>query len=426
MSKRIAIATIGTMGDVLPYISLAKALKKHGYDVVLGAPIDFEGLIKKHGIEFHNLGQSIRSFVTQTSFDDTFSKNHIINMPNLLAQGLKIIDAGALKTWDMVQSADAIIVNINTCFGIDMAEALNIPVIMSGLQPIHSTKEFPLYLYSGPNFGTLFNRLSYAAASVQQAYFDLPRFKIRNKLGLNPIHNGGFAKDAQGNDLTTLYAYSELISPKPKDWSKKSFVTGFWRVPDIDDWKPSIEFLAFLNAGEKPIYIGFGSMPFGAKQNTKILIDAAKKWGGRVVIATGWGGLKSDGLPPEIFAIKNAPHDKLFKYMAAVVHHGGAGTTAAGLYAGCPTFVLPQAVDQPFWGQCVHELKCGPKPIALQKLTSDILAKGLSDIYNNPIYKKNASALSKKLEKEIGAKNAVKKIEGVMRNYKNLSRKKHV
>ena len=418
MSKRIAIATIGTMGDVLPYISLAKALKNHGHDVVLGAPIDFEDLIKKHNIEFHDLGQSIRSFVTQTSFDETFSKNHIINMPNLLAQGLKIIDAGALNTWEMVQNSDAIIVNINTCFGIDMAEALDIPVIMSGLQPIHSTKEFPLYLYSGPDFGTLFNRLSYAAASVQQAYFDLPRFKIRNKLGLNPIHNGGFAKDAHGNDLTTLYAYSELISPKPKDWPDKSFVTGFWRVPDIDNWKPSKEFLDFLNAGEKPIYIGFGSMPFGAKQNTNILKKAAKKWGGRIVISTGWGGLEKKDLPPNIFAIDNAPHDKLFNFMAAVVHHGGAGTTAAGLYAGCPTLILPQAVDQPFWGQCVHDLGCGPEPIALRKITANTLANLLEQLYNNEDYRKNAKNLSARLKQERGVEMAIEIINQAIKNYK--------
>lgn len=419
MSKRIAIATIGTLGDVLPYISLAKALKTHGHDVVLGAPIDFENLIKRHNIEFYELGQSIRSFVTQKSFDDTFSKNHIINMPNLLTQGLRIIDIAAKKTWKMVQNADAIIININTSFGIDMAEALNIPVIVTALQPIHATKEFPLYLYSKPDFGTLFNRLSYAAASVQQAYFDMPRFKIRTKLGLNPIHNGGFAKDALGNDLVTLYAYSKFISPKPKDWSHKSFVTGFWRVSDNENWQPSKKFNAFLEAGPKPIYIGFGSMPFGAKQNTEILKHAAKKWGGRIVISTGWGGLENKDLPSNIYAIKKAPHDRLFNYMAAVVHHGGAGTTAAGLYAACPTFILPQAVDQPFWGHRVYELGCGPKPISLKKLTPLILTNALRDLEKTKTYKNKATELAKNLTKENGEQIGVKQIELAFKNHEN-------
>ncbi len=418
MSKHIVIATIGTMGDVLPYIALAKQLKKSGFDVSLGAPSDFKTLAQQYDIKYFSLGQSIKSFVSQPSFDDTFAKNNIINMPNLLAQGQKIIAKAASKTWQEMQSADAIIININTSFGIDMAEALNIPVIMTALQPIHSTDEFPLFLSPTPNFGRLLNRLTYAAASIQQAYFDLPRFKIRQELlGLNPLHNGGFAKDASGKDLTTLYAYSPLISPKPHDWPKAATVTGFWRVPDNSNWQASKEFEEFLKAGEKPIYVGFGSMPFGAKQNTQILKEAAKIWGGRIVISTGWGGLETSNLPSNIFAIDKAPHDKLFPYMAGVVHHGGAGTTAAGLYAACPTLILPQAVDQPFWGHRVHELGCGPEPIHLRKITAEQLANSLKNLSTEKSYKQHAQELALKLNKENGPEIAVEQIAQVIKNF---------
>ncbi len=419
MGKRIIIVTIGTLGDVLPYISLSLALKKHGYDVELCAPADFEQLANDYKIEFHNIGDSIRSFLTQPLFENVMSQNMLINLPALLVQGQDIVEIAAHRTWKIAFGADAIILNLNTSFCIDIAEALNIPAIMTALQPLNDTKEFPFCTFSGPDLGPVFNRLSYTAASVQQAYYDLPRNRLRKELmGLKPRKKGGLFKDSNGKNLPTLYAYSEHVSPRPRDWPKEAKVTGFWRVNDISGWEPSMEFKEFLQAGEKPVYIGFGSMPFGAKRNGKILTEAVAKWGGRAVISKGWGGIKIDNLPPNIFAIEKAPHDKLFKYMAASIHHGGAGTTSASLHAGLPSFILPQTYDQPFWGHRVHELGCGPAPVSLRKLNAKILTKALFDIQNNEKYRKNAQELSKKLNQENGAQKATKHIERIIENFK--------
>ncbi len=419
MPKRIAIATIGTLGDVLPYIALARALKKHGFDVVLGASSDFEGLIESYNVEFFNLGNSIKSYVTQPSFDKTIYENNLLNLPHLLTQGQGIIETAARKAWVMVQNADAIIVNINTSSGIDMAEALDIPAIVTALQPLNATSEFPIHIYSGPDLGSILNRLTYAGASVQQVYYDLPRDKLRKELmELKPRRGGGFSKDAQGKYLTTLYAYSPNVSAKPHDWPKTAIVTGFWRLEDNSGWKPSKELQEFLDAGEKPIYIGFGSMPFGATENSKIIKKSLDVWGGRAIISSGWGGLKADRISENIFVINNAPHDKLFKCVSAVIHHGGAGTTAAGLYATCPSFILPQAVDQPFWGQRVFELGCGPEPVNLRKLTPEKLVYALNDLKTNKDYKENASKIAKKLNAEKGTEIAIKHIKRVIKDFK--------
>ncbi|MBI4046588.1 MAG: hypothetical protein HY371_07200 [Devosia nanyangense] len=236
-------------------------------------------------------------------------------------------------------------------------------------------------------------------------------------MGLESRKKGGFFRNTDGTPLTTLYAYSSLVSPRPRDWPKNAIVTGYWQLRDRSDWQPSPEFKKFLAAGEAPVYIGFGSMPFGAERNTQILKDAVKAWGGRAVVARGWGGINPADLPENIFAFEKAPHDKLFQYVSAVVHHGGAGTTSAGLTLGKPTFVVPQTVDQPYWGRRVYELGCGPKPVRLRKLTPETLATALQDLTTNASYRSHAQALGEKLQAEKGTDNAIKVIERVMAHY---------
>ncbi|MEO5806668.1 glycosyltransferase [Devosia sp.] len=416
--KRIALVTIGTQGDVQPYLALAISLKKRGYSVVLGASEEFEDMVTSYGIEFHSLGPSIQAFLQQSRFENAMSQSMLINGPSLLRQGQQIVDTAARHAWTMCQGADALILNMNTSFGIDIAEALHIPAIMVALQPLNSTSEFPLCMYYGADFGPAFNRLSYTAMTVQQIYYNLPRNKLRRELmGLDSRKNGGFFKNTDGTPLNTLYAYSSMVSPRPRDWPKTAVVTGFWQLPDISDWQPSAAFQKFLSEGPAPVYIGFGSMPFGAERNTQILKEAVKQWGGRAVVARGWGGINPNDLPDTIFAIEKAPHDKLFKYVSAVVHHGGAGTTSAGLHLGRPTFVVPQTVDQPYWGRRVYELGCGPKPVRLRKLTPEILAGALEDLSTSADYRRNAAALSEELQAEDGTDKAIKVIERVMATY---------
>ncbi len=418
MNKRIAITTIGTRGDVQPYLALALALKARGYSVVVGAPADFEEEIETLGLEFCSLGSNIRAFLKQSNFEHA-SDNFLVSVPALLQQGQKIVEQAARSSWQMAQGADAIILNINTSFAIDIGEALDVPAIMTALQPLNSTGEFPICTYDVPDMGRALNWLSHAATAVQQAYYDFPRDRLRRELmGLEPRRSGGFFKDNEGKNLVTLYAYSSLVSPRPRDWPRTAIVTGYWNLSDQTGWEPSPEFKKFLSEGEPPIYLGFGSMPFGAKRNTQILTQAVQRWGGRIVVASGWGGFEADNLPKNVYAISKAPHDKLFEHVRAVVHHGGAGTTAAGLHAGKPTFVVPQAIDQPYWGKRVHELGIGPEPIALKKLTADSLAHALFKLSTHTPYQTAAQEFSEKLRAEDGPGRAIRHIERVMNNFK--------
>jgi Glycosyl transferases, related to UDP-glucuronosyltransferase len=415
MSKRVAIATIGTAGDVRPYLALAIALRNQGHDVILGANADFADLVASHGIQFHNLGTNMQDWLQQSRFDTAISQMKLHHFPQLLRQGQALVERAARNSWVMAQGADAVVVNINTSFGIDIAEALDIPVIMTAMQPLNPTREFPICAYEVPDLGPTFNKLSYIAMNIQQGYYDLPRDRVRKELmGLGPRKRGGLFRDSQGNNLPTLYNFSSIVSPRPRDWPQTAVVTGFWFLEDNTGWAPSPELQRFLDAGPPPVYIGFGSMPFGAERNTQLLRSALDQWGGRAIVSKGWGGINVDDLPDTVFAVAEAPHDKLFPLCAAVVHHGGAGTTAAGLRAGKPTFTLPQAYDQRYWGRRVRALGCGPAPVRLRTLTPEILASALHQLTTNEAMAKNAAAIGKALAAEDGLATAVNFIEATI------------
>lgn len=427
MGKRVAIAAIGTMGDVQPFVALSVALRKRGYSVVLCTTSDFEEFVTSHEIEFHNLGSDIQAFIRQSQFDNAMSKNLLLYAPKLLRDGQNILKIACRELWAAAQSADAIVFHQTTNFAIDIAEALDVPAIMTAFQPINPTGEFPHFAYDGPpldplfnriSLDPLFNRLSYVVQAAQQSYYDFPRDRMRAKLlGLRSRKRSGFTKNSRGERIPALHAYSPTISPRPGDWPDSTIVTGFWRLDDLTGWEPEPAFQEFLAAGEQPVYLGFGSMPWGAARNTEIILKALQLWGGRVVIGRGWGGIRAEDLPPSVYSIAKAPHTRLFEHVKAVVHHGGAGTVHTGLYAGKPTFVVPQFFDQPYWGRRVFELGCGPPPVRLRKLTPGILASALEELATDRSYDLAALDLREKLMLEDGTGLAVDIIEETIADY---------
>lgn len=415
--SRIAIATIGTQGDVQPFLALALALTRRGHTVVLGAPSDFEGFVTGHGIEFANLGTSIQSLLATPAFDKAMRGFGVLTQGGTLFRQMQaILHDATLAGWRMAQGADAMVINLNTSFGLDIAEALGIPAFMGAPQPLHPTAAFPMVAWPGKAaLPRSFNRLSHALLHAPQVFYNLHRNRLRREvMELGPRRSGRFLRYTDGSPLPTLYCYSELVCPRPADWPDTAIVTGYWRLADRSEWRPPPDFRAFLDAGEPPVYIGFGSMPFGAERNTRLIVETMRLWGGRAVVARGWGGLQPADLPANVFAIDKAPHDRLFPLMKAVVHHGGAGTTAAGLFAGRPGFVVPQTVDQPFWGRRVHALGCGPAPVPIGRITPDRLAQAIAELVSTPAYAHAAETLAVRLSAEDGPARAIAEIEAAL------------
>jgi sterol 3beta-glucosyltransferase len=209
----------------------------------------------------------------------------------------------------------------------------------------------------------------------------------------------------------TITSCSNCVFPEPDDWPEHVHNTGYWFLDD-EDWTPPNDLLDFLEKGKAPVYIGFGSVgdPAKAAQATDIMIRALALSGQRGILATGWSGIsKLNQNPDNIFVLESAPHTWLFPRMAAIVHHGGAGTTAAGLRAGVPNVVVPFSNDQFAWGRRVFELGVGSKPIPRKQLTTEMLSDAIQFALTDEI-RNAAKELGTKIRGEYGAETAAKVI----------------
>jgi sterol 3beta-glucosyltransferase len=287
------------------------------------------------------------------------------------------------------------------------------------------TQAFPHPFFATLRLGGRFNRLSHQLVGLSSALFMgmTNRFRTR-MLGLPPQRRfANLLVRADGSPIPTLYPYSPALLPVPADFPSHVHVTGTWFLERPAAWRPDVALERFLEAGPPPIYVGFGSM--SGKQATgraRIVLEALDQAGQRGLLARGWGGLEATGLPDTVQLIDAAPHDWLFPQMAAVVHHGGAGTTAAGLQAGRPTVICPFLGDQPFWGTLVHARGVGPQPIPQRRLTVPRLAAAMSAAVNDPEMRQRAAALGARLQAEDGVANAVAIIERVVRQSESVPR----
>ncbi len=214
----------------------------------------------------------------------------------------------------------------------------------------------------------------------------------------------------------TVYGFSAHVVPRPADWPPFCHVTGYWFLDTKADWSPPPDLEAFLQAGPKPVYIGFGSMRGTDERGfTKQVVSALARCGQRGILLTGWGALAQVPLPETIFAIDAVPHDWLFPQVAAVVHHGGSGTTAAGLRAGLPSLIVPFIGDQSFWGRQICERGLGPQPIEEMFLSAEALAQAITTMMTDQAMRQRAAVLGEEIRAEDGVGNVVRLVAQSLR-----------
>jgi sterol 3beta-glucosyltransferase len=216
-------------------------------------------------------------------------------------------------------------------------------------------------------------------------------------------------------NLPSIYGISEHFLQKPTDYPANSFFTGFWS--DESDVELAQDVIDFINAGESPLLITFGSMPFDSKLDLKDLIkQVSEKCNTRIILIKGWGLIdvkELDGLT-NIKVIDSAPYDKLIPLVKAVVHHGGIGTIAACLKAGKPFLTCPVLYplgDQVFWGKIAYDKGVGLKPLPLKKMTADSFISNVEILLNDKKLYENAEQLSRQLMTEDGVVKAIELIE---------------
>ncbi|CAM9491012.1 unnamed protein product [Chrysoparadoxa australica] len=431
----IVILVVGTRGDCQPFISLGRSLQRDRHRVRLATHACYEEDVKGAGLEFYPLGgdpHRLSRFMVETSgrlLPNLLNKAERESLPEKITMMESIIQSTypactACDPKDPEQRAfiaDAIISNPVTYAHIHCAEALSAPLHIMFPQPWIPTASFP-HPFAGMSYssgGSRENWLSYHLVDYAM-YLGVEPFinDLRvNQMGLDPIRRGdhGYAL-LNDNHVPFTKMWSPSLAPKAPEWGPHVDVVGnfFEAQGDAPVWEAPEPLLEFLEAGEPPIFIGFGSMVI---EDTKSLVDiiagAVKKAGTRVLIQSSWSELGGDNLPKTIFQLGPAPHAWLLPKMAAVVHHGGAGTCAAGLRAGLPTLICPFFGDQHYWGEMVLRAGCGPKPIPIKDMTVELLSKAFGDLRSEDMRAK-ASLMKQRFAEEDGVKG------GKIAFYKNL------
>jgi UDP:flavonoid glycosyltransferase YjiC (YdhE family) len=415
----ITFFTAGSTGDIQPCILLGKGLRRAGLDVLLAAPENFAGLIRGHDLSFHPLRgdvQQIMAGETGRKFMGTASANPIRTMLAMRKMIGPLANQMAEDALEACRGADALIsLAVFAPFGKSIAEIQGIPLINLEPTPLLPTGDFPAPGWPVQrSLGRLLNRASgFAMLQMIWQWYGYAVNEFRKRYGLPPLSSSSFERTLASVPL--LGAYSPSVIPHPPDWSDQVHITGYWFEELQFDWRPSPELEAFLNQGRPPVYVGFGSMGGDRPERiAEIVLQALEQSGQRGLLLTGWGGMDLMTVPENVFVLKAAPHRWLFPRMAAVVHHGGAGTTAEGLRAGVPTVIVPFIVDQPFWGKRIQGLGAGPAPIPAKKLNADQLAAAIQAATTDVAMSERAAALGKAIRSEDGIGNAVQVVQQLL------------
>lgn len=237
-------------------------------------------------------------------------------------------------------------------------------------------------------------------------------------MGLKPGNFWGAYRRVYKGKIPVISGFSTSVIPWQKDWPESVKVSGYWFLDEPEDWQPPEDLNAFLNTGTPPVYIGFGSMVDKEPERiTEIALEALRLSGQRGILSSGWNGLGSEKLPEKVFKVGSIPHSWLFKRMGAIVHHGGAGTTAAALRSGVPQIITPFFCDQPFWGERVYEMGVGPKSIPYSRLRPEKLAELISTAVNCEKIKMKAGLLGKEIADENGVQKAVEIIQDYLTTF---------
>lgn len=402
----ITILCSGTRGDVQPYVALAQALKKLGLPVRIATSRMFEGFIRGYGIDFHSIEVDHESAgVDPQMIEEARKADNILKMfgsfRKLRKYGIHMVE----MYHDACLGSDAIVFHPGLTIGYFMAEKLGIPAILASPFPLHRTSARPsVILYGKVRPNAILNRLSHAMLQSMLWMASESSLKPfwKEKYGRLPERFGmPFERHADARN-PALVSCSNHVFTRPDDWNPHVHQHGYWVVEEPSTYQPAPELASFLERGEKPVYAGFGSM-LGKADGPKVgqIVMEALAMAGKRGVLSGMGGLESPS--DNVIMVDDVPHTWLFPRMAAVCHHGGAGTSAAGFLAGVPGVMVPFALDQHAWAQRSCELGIGSKPLPFKTLNAVRLSEAIA-FATRPETGEKARAFGRALSMETGAR----------------------
>jgi len=409
-----SLVTYGSRGDIQPFVALALGLMAKGHKVTLAAPENFNSFITSYGVGFYPLHGDAEALVTSPGFSNAVrSGSNLAFLKVALKKAHQIrgpLFDGICKA---CESADAIIV-VNTCvfYAAAIAERFNKKWLIVQLNPpMIPTRAFPMLMHNFPDIAWL-NPYSYRLInSILWRLGKKDALELRQRLGL-PLLKGSLYNKIMRDKVPMIHAYSPELITTPDDWDEAYSTAGFFYLPNMD--KPQValpdDLSAWLQAGNKPLYIGFGSIPFPDESKLIATITAILSTSDtRILFCQGWSHIS--GLPshPNLFVVKQTNHTQLFPKCRAAIIHGGIGTVAAVIKAGVPAIVASIFVDQPVWGKIVQEKKLGIH-IPWRKLSAKSVLKALAQLAQ-PDIAETVRQVSGRINKEDGVGAAVEVIE---------------
>lgn len=412
---RITLATVGTRGDVQPYIAVAHELRARGHDVVIATHDEFKPMVAEHRFEHRTMRGNFRDMM-QTELGRAWLNSG--DSPRHYAKYAKELFVPLQRGWcedadAACEGSDAVVFYVMALHIAQAAERRKLPAVVVSPWAIQPTRDFvavgPPWLDSAlPGFAKLW--FNHQVLKLAFSPFNEPIQEHRLAVGLprslatDPFHHVLAAK------IPSVHLFSESVIPRPRDWERHHAVAGFAFLPDRP-YTPPASLVDFLASGTTPIYLGFGSMTgFDPEQLAELATRAARLAGVRAIVASGWAGLQPRRTD-DVYVIDEVPHEWLFPRVAAVVHHGGVGTFAAGLRAGKPTVIAAFFGDQPFWGRTNEKLGTGPRALARASITAENLAVAIRKAVSDSAYRVRAEAIGERLRSEGGAARAAEMIE---------------
>ncbi|MEU0029292.1 glycosyltransferase [Streptomyces sp. NPDC006335] len=395
--------TAGSRGDVAPFTGLGHGLARVGHEVTLVTHGRFEPLARRAGIGFHALPvdpraelESSRGRALHRSTTGVGKLVRVVSMARALA--VEMAD-------DLVAAArasDALLLSGSVApLGHAVAEGLGLPSLGLNLQPLAPTREFAPPMLGIGSWGRLGNRVAGLGLNLAvEQVFAAALPPVRARLGLPPTRPTAALRTRERQGWPVLHGFSPRVVARPRDWRSGLDVAGYWWPYDGDARLPD-DLLSFVEAGPPPVFVGLGSatVPDPARVSAEI-VRALRGAGLRGVIQHGWAGLSATG--DDMLTVDEVPHSALFPRMAAVVHHAGAGTTAAGLRAGVPAVPVPIQFDESFWAARLVALGVAPGAVPLRRLSADTLAAALLRVTRDAEYRERARALGARIREEDG------------------------
>lgn len=409
----ITIHTLGSRGDIQPFIPLALGLQRAGFSIRFASSEVFRTSIEGHSLEFFPISIDPRSTMTSEAGQAWLSsgRNPVAATVQMWRALTQVDNTPAFNdALNACRGSDAIIYSFMGATAYHVAEKLEVPSIFTLIQPFTRSRLTPSMIMPALPLGGGYNLLTHHLSEL--AIWTIAKRMINSwrvdTLGLPTVPWHGPFNHLYQNKMPYLYGFSPSVVPKPADWPDWHHISGYWFLDRDPAWSPPEGLMQFIERGSKPISIGFGSM--SGREAEKLLalaVDAIRKSGQRAVLLGGWADVGALELPNTVFQIDAVPHDWLFPQMAAVIHHGGSGTTAAGLRAGVPSILVPFFGDQPFWGRRVHALGVGPKPIQRKALTVSNLSEAIGNAIDDESMQQKAAKLGQRIRSEDGVRSAV-------------------